>query len=93
MARTWFVECDNRIIGYELRGVEGAFEGCPIDEEIVDEELSADIDGNAVGRGSRVGDMHRLPRQRVSAGRPLIRQDDAVVETFFRMRKRRNDGC
>ena len=55
------------------------------DEEIIDEQLSADINPNDLGRIKQMG---RRPRfvagKRLRPRRPLVGQFDAVVKAFAR---------
>ena len=60
--------------------VEGALQGRLVDEEVVDEELPADVDGDDRRAGTRGRRGHRVARHVPEPRRPGGRQPDAVVE-------------
>src|SRR5262249_43855324 len=65
-----------------LRHVEGAPERCLLDQEIIDQELPADVDWNDSGCRLEVGRQHRVAGDLADPGRPGGWQTDAVVQRF-----------
>ena len=54
-----------------------------LDEEVVDEELAAEVDGDRGGRIFEIGHAHGLARERIAVGgRPLFGEFDSVGEGF-----------
>jgi len=67
--------------GVHFRFVKSAVKCSGFDQEIIDEELAADVNGNDRRRVFEIGHGHGLPREG-SLGRPLLGEANAVVEEF-----------
>ena len=89
----------HRTCGMELGAMECAGERGLLDQEIVDEQLTAEIDGNDRGRIGEVRRFDRLGCEVTIVRRPRRAEADAVVERFTarlreqpRVQERRGGG-